>query len=100
MSLELSFFLVIFTGGGNPFGRSGSFENSRLEIKFGLAKARSNKLGQRKLSRECFICKHHTQPPCVVLGFIFIFKNMDIDLTFSAKSSALMASFLHSWYNF
>jgi hypothetical protein len=99
MSLELSFFPNISKGGSNPFGRSVSFKNSRFEMEFREAKARNNKLGQRKLSRECSTCKHCTLSLCVVLGLIFIFKNMDIGPTLSAKCSTLMASFLHSWYN-
>jgi hypothetical protein len=51
MSLELSFFPNISKGGSNPFGRSVSFKNSRFEMEFREAKARNNKLGQRKLSR-------------------------------------------------
>jgi hypothetical protein len=100
MSLELFFFPTISRGGGNPFGRLVSFENSKPKMKFKEAKVGNNKLGQRRCSRECSTCKHHTFPPCVVLGLIFIFKNMDIGRTLGVENSTLMASFLHSWYNF
>jgi len=58
------------TGGGNPFGSPASFENSKPGMEFGEAKVGSNKLMQRKLSRECSMGKHHMLPPSVFLGFI------------------------------
>jgi hypothetical protein len=46
------------------------FDNSRPRIEIEKTRAESNKLGQRRLSKEWFTNKHHTLPPCVVLGFI------------------------------
>jgi len=70
MSLDLSLLFSISKGGGNPFGNSTSFKNPKLGMEFKEARARSNKLGQRRLSRKCSTSKNHTVPPCVVLGLI------------------------------
>jgi hypothetical protein len=99
MSLELSFFpniskVEVIHLGGQFLSRI------QDEMEFGEARVGSNKLGQRRLSRECSTFKHGMLSFCVVLGLVFIFKNMDIGPTLGAKSSALVASFLHSWYNF
>jgi hypothetical protein len=68
--LELSLLPAISKGGGNPSGSLTSFEHSRLGMEFREAKVGSNKLGQKKLSKECSISKHHTLLPCVILGVI------------------------------
>jgi hypothetical protein len=43
--------LPISRGGGNPFGSLGFSKNSKFEMEFEEAKARSNKLGEKRLSR-------------------------------------------------
>jgi hypothetical protein len=53
MSLELSLLLVVSKGGGNPFESQASSKNSKPGLEFGEARGRSNKLGQRRLSKEC-----------------------------------------------
>jgi len=87
MSLEFSLLPLIFVGGGNPFGSLTSFENSKPTMEFEEARVRNNKLGERRISRECSTCEHHTFPPFVVLGLIL--KNMDIGPTFSVESSSI-----------
>jgi hypothetical protein len=59
VSLELSLLPTISRGGSNPFGSLTSSKNSKLGIEFKKEKVGSNKLGQRRLSRMCFIGKHH-----------------------------------------
>jgi hypothetical protein len=39
-------------------------------MEFEKTKVGNNKLGERRLSKECSRCKHDMLPPCVVLGFI------------------------------
>jgi hypothetical protein len=69
-SLELFILFVIYRGGGNPFGSLAFSKNSKLEMEFGEARVKSNKLRQRRLSKKCSTCKHHTLIPCVILGLI------------------------------
>jgi hypothetical protein len=91
MSLELSLSPAISMGGGNPFGSSASFENSRLGMEFGEAKARSKKLMQRRLSRKCSTGKHHMLPPSVVLGLILYSRTWIFCPILGAKSSTIVA---------
>jgi hypothetical protein len=53
MSLELFFLPPISKGGGNPFGNLGFSKNSKPEMEFKEARAKNNKLGERRLSRKC-----------------------------------------------
>jgi hypothetical protein len=43
-------------------------------MEFEEARIGSNKLMQRRFSKECFTGKHHMLSPCVVLGFILYSK--------------------------
>jgi hypothetical protein len=90
MSLELFLLPTISRGGGNPFGSLASFENSKHGLEFEEERVGSNKMGQRRLSRKCYTCKHSYVSSLCSFGLHFIFKNMDIGPTLGAKNSTLV----------